>query len=243
MRRPVPKDDALSEAARLVAERDWDGALAALREVEPEDGNQFEIAYLFGICHARRGNWDDALLYLEQVVTGGLDRARDSQCRMALAYVYTVTGRHRLAEYELERLKASGSESVQVYAFLGYTAWAQSRAEESLRWYAKALELDPENANALNGMGYILACEGKDGARALTFCRKAVDKVPDNPAYRDSLAWAYYKLGFIDEAKDHIGRARSLAPGATEIRDHARAIEQGKGASSEAARAPRGRTR
>jgi len=52
-------------------------------------------------------------LYLEQVVTGGLDHARDSQCRMALAYVYSVTGRHRLAEYELERLRESGYESVQ----------------------------------------------------------------------------------------------------------------------------------
>lgn len=232
--------EALSRASRVVASRDWSAGLEALRVVEPEEGNQFEVAYLFGICHARLGNWDDALLYLEQVVTGGLDHTRDGQCRMALAYVYTVTGRHRLAEYELEKLRESGVESVQVYAFLGYTAWAQGRSEDSLRWYAKALELDPENANSLNGMGYILACEGKDGARALTFCRKAVDKVPDNPAYRDSLAWAYYTLGFVDEARNQIGRAIALGPGEPEIYEHARAIDGGEPSPPWYARSPRG---
>jgi tetratricopeptide (TPR) repeat protein len=236
-------DEALTEASRLVASRDWLRALDALREVEPEGGNQFEIAYLFGICHARLGEWDDALLYLEQVVTGGLDPVRDGQCRMALAYVYTVTGRHRLAEYELGRLRDSGFESVQVYSFLGYSSWAQGKPSEGMRWYAKALELDPENATALNGMGYLLACDGKEGARALTFCRKAVDKAPGNPAYRDSLAWAYFKLGFLEEAKDHIGRALSIAPGASEIREHARAIQQGGDGLPDAADTPRGRSK
>ena len=45
-----------AEASRLVASRDWLGALDAFRDVEPEEGNQFEIAYLFGICHAGSAN-------------------------------------------------------------------------------------------------------------------------------------------------------------------------------------------
>jgi tetratricopeptide (TPR) repeat protein len=224
-------DGELGEATRLVAERDWEGAILCLSTVEADETNQFEIAYLLGICHARLGDWDEALLYLEQVVTGGLDFARDGQCRLALAYVYTMTGRHRLAEYELERLRGTGFESVQVFAFLGYSAWAQGKMAEGLRWYAKALELDPEYPNALNGMGYILACEGGENARALTFCRKAVDKKPDNPAYLDSLAWAYHKIGLDHEARQHISRALALAPRADEIRDHARAIGLGGGAS------------
>ncbi len=222
----------LSEASRHVAERDWQGALEALSLIEPSDGNQFEIAYLLGISHARLEHWDEALLYLEQVVTGGLDPARDCQSRFALAYVYTMTGRHKLAEYEIEHLRSGGVESTQVLSFLGYTAWAQDRIDESLKWYAKALELDPENANALNGLGYILACQGSDGARALTYCRKAVDKKPDNAAYLDSLAWAYFKLGFLAEARDMIDRALERAPNAAEIREHERSIRLSEGRSS-----------
>ena len=223
----MPLPEAMSEAVRLAASRDWRGALEVLRGAEFEEGRQYEASYLYGICHARLAEWDDALLYLEQVVTGGLDANRERQCRLALAYVYTVTGRHKLAEYELQRLRESGGESAQVCAFLGYSAWAQGKPTDGIRWYAKALELDPENANALNGMGYLLACEGKDGARALTLCRKAVDKAPENPAYLDSLAWAYFVLGFRDEARDHINRALSRMPLSPEIREHARAIERG----------------
>ncbi|MGO9782652.1 MAG: hypothetical protein ACLPQY_23250, partial [Streptosporangiaceae bacterium] len=69
--------EALSEARQLVASRDWLGALALPRGAEPEDDSRFEMAYLFGICYTRLGEWDDALLYLEQVVTGALDSARE----------------------------------------------------------------------------------------------------------------------------------------------------------------------
>ena len=236
-------DEAIKEASRRLASHDWIGALEAIRNVDPEGENQFEIAYHYGICYARLGDWDNAMLYLEQVVTGGFDPARKNQCRMALAYVYIVTDRYRLAEYELENLRLSGFESVQICSFLGYSAWAQGKTEESLRWYSKGLDIDPENSNALNGMGYLLACEGKEGARALTFCRKAVDMVPDNPAYRDSLAWAYYKLGFVDEARVHIGRAISLSPGTLEIREHAWVIERGANTSYEEVLSSRGKTR
>jgi Flp pilus assembly protein TadD len=236
-------DEALSAAYSLVASREWQGALSALRRVESDEDSQFEIAYLFGICHARLGEWDEAMLYLEQVVTGGLDPDREAQCRMALAYVYTVTGRHRLAEYELERLRESGSESARLYSFLGYSAWAQGRQDEGLAWYFKAVELDPESANALNGLGYLLACKGEEGARALTYCRKAVDKTPDNAAYRDSLAWAYFKLGFVEEARVHIARALAISPEAAEIREHERAILNGDFSNSRAARRPQGEAR
>jgi len=217
-------EESLNEAARRYSERNWAGTLEALRDVESTEANHLDLAYLLGLCHARLEHWDEALLYLEQVVTAEGDLMRIYQCRLALAYVYSLTSRHRLAEYELGRLVEAGFESAQVYAFLGYTAWVQGRPEEALRSYGKALEVDAESATALNGMGYVLACEGKDGARALTYCRKAVDKRPDNPAYLDSLAWAYYRLGFVDEARDYIQRALDRAPGEAEIREHARAI-------------------
>lgn len=217
-------DKTLVQAAQRYSERDWAGTLEALRDVESTEANHLDMAYLLGLCHSRLEHWDEALLYLEQVVTGESDLMRLYQCRLALAYVYSLTSRHRLAEYELNRLLELGFESPQVYSFMGYAAWAQGQPDEAVRLYGKALALDAESATALNGLGYVLACEGKDGARALTYCRKAVDKRPNNPAYLDSLAWAYYRLGFLEEARDYVQRALDLAPGETEIQEHARAI-------------------
>lgn len=214
----------LLQAMRLYSERDWKGALEALAGVDSTDANHLDLAYLLGLCHARLGDWDEALLFLEQVVTAEDDFMRVSQCRLALAYVYSMTGRSRLAEYELNRLVKAGFRSVQVLSALGHALWKQGKAEEALSCYSSALELDPESANALNGLGYVLACIGKDAARALTCCRKAVDHMPDNAAYLDSLGWAYSRLGFEAEAKDYLSRALALAPGEDEIREHARAL-------------------
>jgi tetratricopeptide (TPR) repeat protein len=218
----------LREAARRYADRDWEGTLDALRGVDSTEENHLDLAYYLGLCHARLERWDDALLYLEQVVTASADLMRIFQCRMALAYAYTETGRHRLAEYELKRLLEAGLESVQVLSFLGYVAWAQGRADEAIRWYAKALGLDPENPTALNGMGYLLIGEGKDMARALVYCRKAVEKKPENPAYLDSLAWAYFRLGYNIEARQSVEKALALRPDEMEIREHAQAIAAGE---------------
>lgn len=224
-------DEALREVARRYAARDWAGALNGLRDVASTDENHLDLAYYLGLSHARLEQWDDALLYLEQVVTGCDDLLRLFQCRLALAYAYSETGRHRLAEYELKRLLDAGFESVQVLSFLGYTSWAQGRAEEAISWYAKSLAIDPRNPTALNGMGYILVSEGKDTARALVYCRKAVEAKPKNPAYLDSLAWAYFRLGYRDEAKDCIEKAIALLPEAMEIQEHARAIAVGEAGS------------
>jgi Flp pilus assembly protein TadD len=217
-------DEARDDLARLLRGGGRDGG-------PPDDegggDERFRRAYALGLERARSGEWDEALLYLEQVVTGEPGSERGKQCRMALAYVYAMTGRFRLAEYEVRKLMESGAESAQLWAFLGYAAWAQGKADEAIDKYGKAVALDPENANALNGLGYALACEGREPAKALTCCRKAVDKKPVNPAYLDSLGWAYYRLGYVEEARDYLGRALARAPDESEIQSHARTVESG----------------
>jgi Flp pilus assembly protein TadD len=218
-------DDARDDIARLFG---GEGQGGASPEAEGAGGDErFRLAYAVGLEKARSGEWDEALLYLEQVVTGEPGSERGKQCRMALAYVYAMTGRFRLAEYEVGKLMESGAESAQLWAFLGYAAWAQGRADEAIDKYGKAVALDPENPNALNGLGYALACEGREPAKALTCCRKAVDKKPVNPAYLDSLGWAYYRLGYVEEARDYLGRALARAPDEPEIQSHARTVESG----------------
>lgn len=214
----------LREAAKQCAERNWSKALEALSAVDSTEENHLDLAYLLGLCHARLGDWDEALLFLEQVVTASDEYMRVCQCRLALAYSYSMTGRNRLAEYELDRLIKAGFQSSQVFAALGHTSWTQGNSTSAAEWYAAALKLDPESSTALNGLGYILAQEGKDTAKALTCCRKAVDSSPNNPAYLDSLGWVYHVLGFDDEARKLIGRALSIAPSVREIREHAQSL-------------------
>ncbi|MEI6389419.1 MAG: tetratricopeptide repeat protein [Spirochaetota bacterium] len=220
-------DESIAKATRAYRLGDFKACLSILDDVDSTLVNHLDLAYLLGLAHSRLGNWDTALLYLEQVVTGSGEFLRSCQCRLVLAFIYTKTGRNKLAEYELKQLSSSGYESVLVCSGLGFAAWAQGRTDEAIEWYGKALELEAGNANALNGLGYVLASSGRDLVRALEYCRRALASSPDNPAYLDSLGWACFKAGRINEAREHIAAALLRAPGESEILKHARALAGG----------------
>lgn len=66
------------------------------------------------------------------------------------------------------------------------------RAEADLR---KVLSKEPDNANALNALGYTLADRTQRYEEAKKFILKAAQLLPDDPAILDSLGWVYYRLG------------------------------------------------
>jgi len=205
---------------------DYESTLATLAQATVDEEDYLDLAYLLGLCYARLARWDEALLYLEQVVTQGEDGPRTSQCRMMLAIVYSSTGRSKLAEYELQKLVEASRETTQVCAALGHANWKMGRLEEGLRWYGKALELDADNATALNGYGYLLACAGKDLGTAMKYCRKALDSDPKNPAYADTMGVICLKLGLIEEAADYLKTAARYLSDNEELREHVSMYEK-----------------
>ena len=66
----------LGEALGAYRAGDWERALEALERADASGPDYVEAAYLLGLCHARLEHWDEALLYLEQVVTADADAAR-----------------------------------------------------------------------------------------------------------------------------------------------------------------------
>ena len=210
----------------FLAER-WEDALRELLLVDTEgfsNDERMELAYYLGLCSTKLERYNEAMLYFEQVITVDDNPLRVYQCRMILAYIYIITGRAKLAEAELNRLMSGGLESVMLYNTLAYSAYAQKRYLAAIEFYEKALELDKDNATALNSLGYVLADTGLDKLKGLRLCRKAVEKNPDNPAYLDSLGWAYYKNGKLKEAGSWLRRAMDIAPHETEIKKHFRII-------------------
>lgn len=64
------------------------------------------------------------------------------------------------------------------------------------------MALDPDYAAIENDYGYMLAQRGLKLDQATTMLQKAVQFDPQNGAYLDSLAWAYYKQGEYARAED-----------------------------------------
>jgi tetratricopeptide (TPR) repeat protein len=222
--------DMMKDGVRLYGLGKYDDALVVFLGVPAgKVGNNLELAYYIGLCYARLERYDDALVYLEQVVTADTDLARVYQCRMVLSVIYTLTGRSRLADFELRKLIDSGYESAQVFCSLGYIAFEHKNVDDAINWYEKAIALEADNSTALNGLGYVLADSGRDLTRALTMCKKAIDCEPENAAYLDSIGWIYFKLGLETEAKSFTRRALEKAPDNTVINGHLNEIVGRKG--------------
>jgi len=79
--------------------------------------------------------------------------------------------------------------------------------------------MDPENAQALNALGYLLADHGLELNKARSLIERALDLRPDDPAIRDSLGWVLYRLGQPERARVELEAAYGEFPDA-EIAAH-----------------------
>lgn len=215
-------NERLERAVKLYHAHRFDQALAELRALEAEGSAGPEVDYYIGLALTQIGTYEEALLHLEKVVTSHFSFLHIMQARMVLGYIYSVTGRYRLAEFEFSSVNDMGLQSSQALAALGYVYYAQKKVPESIEALKKALDLEPTNPNALNSLGFIYAEEKLDVVKAVSLCKQAVEMAPRNPAYLDSLGWAYFRQSNYPEARAAFRRALDLAPGNKEIAAHMR---------------------
>lgn len=74
------------------------------------------------------------------------------------------------------------------------------RMPEAEEWLEQVLDEYPGDTGTLNDLGYLWTDQGKHLERALRMIQEAVAAEPKNPAYRDSLGWAFYRLHRYGEA-------------------------------------------
>ncbi|TFH74778.1 tetratricopeptide repeat protein [Gammaproteobacteria bacterium LSUCC0112] len=81
--------------------------------------------------------------------------------------------------------------------------------EQDLR---RIIDLDPQNARALNHLGYAMTLRTDRYQEAIDLISRALAVTPDDPAIIDSLGWVQYKLGLLDESIVNLRRAYALFP-------------------------------
>jgi tetratricopeptide (TPR) repeat protein len=118
----------------------------------------------------------------------------------SLGALYQLQGRTKEA---IESYKKASQLAPNDARILGSIAILQTNVgatKDAIATLEKQLARDPGNPSAMNNLAYNLAENGSDLDRALNLAENAVRKVPDNPAFMDTLGWVYAKRGLDQSA-------------------------------------------
>lgn len=219
--RPDHIDALLMTAGLLESLGQYDLAVATYKQI-PSDSPDYHAAELGRAEALRRSAKPDAAIeVLEKlakdyptqpqafVALGDLERQQEAYDRAAAAY-------DRALEFT-----ESGAPN------LWFLYYARGICHERLgNWpgaeadFRSALELNPDQPQVLNYLGYSLVEKQEKLDEALDLIERAVAARPDSGYIVDSLGWVLFRLGRYDEAVGHMERAVELMPVDPVVNDH-----------------------
>jgi tetratricopeptide (TPR) repeat protein len=118
------------------------------------------------------------------------------------------------------RAKGRESDAALLLSQLAHAHTQLGEHQQAITVLTTAVASDPLNASALNSLGYTLADRGERLPEAVGYIERALKVEPDNPSYIDSLGWALFKQGRVDEAESHLRKAAAALPDNSVIQDH-----------------------
>jgi tetratricopeptide (TPR) repeat protein len=127
------------------------------------------------------------------------------------------------AEAYTKALAVTGGNSPGDWRFYYVRGIAYERSDQfplAEADFLRALELNPNQPQVLNYLGYSWVDKGVNLDRALGMIEKAIEGAPNDGYIIDSLGWAYYRLGRFEEAVQKLEEAAILRPVDPEINDH-----------------------
>jgi tetratricopeptide (TPR) repeat protein len=152
-----------------------------------------------------------------------LDGKDDREIYLKLADIYSKGKKFdEMAKVldQAEKLSDSQSEKEGVWFMRGAMYERMKNVAAAEAEFKKVLASSPDNAGALNYLGYMLADRDMRLPEALNYINKALEQDPNNGAYLDSLGWVYYKMGRYPEAETQLRLAVDRVPHDPTMRDH-----------------------
>jgi tetratricopeptide (TPR) repeat protein len=201
--------------------KEWQKALDTAKEaVKKLPSSQLKM--VLASQEADMGDAEQALKDVRAMLKGDAN-PDDREVYLRLAEIDTRLRRFSEAEQALdkaEQLAVKAEDKRDIWFLRGATFEREKHYPEAEEQFKKVLATDPENASALNYLGYMLADQNMKLEEALAYIKHAVDLDPTNGAYLDSLGWAYFRLGKYELAEDSLLKASQKINTDPTVHDH-----------------------
>ena len=189
------------------AQKDPETALKHYGQVQG-GSNYFSAQMRTALVKAVQGKTDDALAFLDKLAPED-DEQRFSVAR-AKGEILTDKNRYADAMQVYDTALAQGEFHSDLLYTRAMLAERMGRVDILERDLRAILAREPDNAQALNALGYTLADSTKRYDEALTLIARALELSPKDFYVLDSMGWVLYRLGRFDEAIDYLHKARDM---------------------------------
>ncbi len=157
---------------------------------------QLRIADMLGIS----GRTDEAITHLDAMLKG-------SQSGGSLVRIYITKGELLRGARRYEQAMAVFNTALDIVPGNSDLLYARALVAEKLGRLdllesdiKTILKTEPDNAHALNALGFTLADQTDRYEEAYTYIKRAIEIMPDDAAIIDSLGWVYFRMGEFDKA-------------------------------------------
>jgi len=189
--------------------RRYDDAIARYREVTEGDRAwpaKLRIATIMG----KQGKLDAARKYLASISAD--DREQEVQLTQTEAQLLQDAKDYQGAYAVLSAALAGEPDSADLLYDVAMVAEKLNRIDEVESRLKRVIELKPDNAQALNALGYTLVDRTKRAEEGMKLIEKAHALAPEDPFILDSMGWGNYRLGKLEESEKFLRRALAERP-------------------------------
>ena len=186
----------------------------AARATHPDD---LRLARMESLALRRGGKVDQGLAILEDIARTHND---DPEALVALAQAYVDTNRAPQAVKLLQDAQTRMPGEATIALELGAVFDKQKKFNDAESVLRQLIAREPNNAIALNYLGYMLAERGERLGESVDYLKRALAIDPENGSYLDSIGWAYFKDGKFDLALDNLKKAADQLTTNSVVQDH-----------------------
>jgi tetratricopeptide (TPR) repeat protein len=186
----------------------YDDAISWYKRVH--DGQyQFDARLRIANMLGKSGRIEEANDYLKSMLKGSQSHASLVRIYMAQGdLLRSVERYHEAIEVYDTALEVVPGNNDLLYA-RALTAESVDRLDILEADLRAILKTEPDNAHALNALGFTLADRTERYEEAYQLIKRALEIMPEDPAIIDSFGWVNYRLGNYDEAIRLLRRALS----------------------------------
>jgi len=146
---------------------------------------------------ALAGQYDLAIDQLQKLLSSDPSSV---YLRRRMAEVYELKGDHGNEIAYYREASELASDDLPAALSLADALARAGRTNEARSQFEKVVKTHPENAPALNNAAFFLADSGGDLDEALRLAQHALEKVPGQPGFSDTVGYIYLKKGLNDSA-------------------------------------------